>query len=252
MPSVRLMLGDCLERMGEIEAGSVAAVICDLPYGSTACKWDQVIPLAPLWAHYRRLLKPSGVVVLTATQPFTTDLIVSNRGWFKYCWVWDRVNKYTGHLNARKRPMRRHEDVVIFAPGRHIYHPQRRRGVPYRVTAPAGSSPQAYGAYHVPRTRGADGTRAMPGSIIRIKGFDKKGVHPTQKPVALGAYLIRTYTNPGETVLDNTCGSGSFGVAAIEEGRSFIGIEKDPDYFAVAERRIAAAQAEMPLFPATA
>jgi DNA modification methylase len=220
MSECRLILGDCLQAMADIPDGSIDLILADLPYGTTACKWDVVIPFEPLWAHYRRVLKPRGAVVLTASQPFTSMLVMSNPKWFRYEWVWDRVNKYTGHLNAKKRPMRRHETVVNAA---------------QRTAA-------TYGAHHTEKLRSSDGLSAMPGSVLRIKGHDKKGVHPTQKPVALMEYLIRTYSHEGEMVLDNTMGSGTTGVACLNTGRRFLGIEKDPAIFAVADRRIDAAR----------
>jgi DNA modification methylase len=242
MSECRLILGDCLQAMADIPDGSIDLILADLPYGTTACKWDVVIPFEPLWAHYRRVLKPRGAVVLTASQPFTSMLVMSNPKWFRYEWVWDRVNKYTGHLNAKKRPMRRHETVLIFARAAHTYNPQRRRGVPYRVVNAAQRTAATYGAHHTEKLRSSDGLSAMPGSVLRIKGHDKKGVHPTQKPVALMEYLIRTYSHEGEMVLDNTMGSGTTGVACLNTGRRFLGIEKDPAIFAVADRRIDAAR----------
>jgi site-specific DNA-methyltransferase (adenine-specific) len=240
---VRLMLGDCLERMGEVPDGSIDLVLADLPYGTTACQWDQVIPLGPLWAHYRRLLKPTGAVVLTASQPFTTDLIGSNREWFRCEWIWEKSNG-GGSLNANRQPLKRHESVLVFAPAQPTYHPQKAPGKPYRCrSAAAGETTQDQAvAGWITRN---DGDR-YPTSVIRFPS--ETGSHPTQKPVALGAYLIRTYTDPGAVILDNAMGSGSFGVAAIEEGRSFIGIESAPGYFAVAGKRIAGARPAMPLF----
>jgi DNA modification methylase len=251
MPTARLMLGDCLMRMAEIEGGSVDLVLSDLPYGSTRCPWDQVIPLGPLWDHYRRVLKPDGAVVLTATQPFTSRLVLSNPGWFRQALVWEKTRP-SGVANANRYHLKAHEDVLIFAPGRPAYHPQFSAAI-RRVEGRRTVKGSPTSGFRSDRTRTFDnGGRAYPRSVIRIANPNHANVHPAQKPVALGAYLIRTYTDPGDTVLDNAFGSGSFGVAAVEEGRSFLGIERDPAYFAVAEKRIAAAQAEMPLFPATA
>jgi site-specific DNA-methyltransferase (adenine-specific) len=248
-PSVRLMLGDCLERMAEVEAGSVDMVLADLPYGITEARFDVVIPFEPLWSHYRRVLKPRGIIALTAGQPFTSMLVMSNPGWFRHEWVWIK-NRGSNFANTVREPMKEHESVLIFSPGRWTYHKQmqERTGggasrVEYGFTFDSDS--ENYRAF--PRVE-VDSLPRMRVPSSWQKFNTEVGQHPQQKPVALGRYLVRTYTDPGEVVLDNACGSGSFGVAAVEEGRSFLGIEKDPTYFAVAERRIAAARPAMPLF----
>jgi DNA modification methylase len=248
-PACRLMLGDCLDRMAEVEAGSVDAVICDLPYGSTACRWDQVIPLGPLWAHYRRVLKPAGTVILTAIQPFASMLVTSNPGWFRYEWVWDRGKKTSGHLDAKRRPLRKHELILVFGPRMPAYRPIMTSARLHRTgTGAAGGAAEVFGRVR-PGKIPYHSAERYPVDILSIPADNvRRRVHPTQKPVALGSYLIRTYTDPGETVLDNAFGSGSFGVAAVLEGRSFIGIEKDPAYFVAAEKRIAEARTAMPLF----
>jgi hypothetical protein len=233
--NIRLMLGDCLDRMKEIPAGSVDMVLCDLPYGTTACKWDSVILFEPLWAEYSRICK--GAIVLTADQPFTSALILSNPKGFRYRWVWDKINRITGFLDAKRRPLRVVEDVCVFG-NISTYNPQMWQGEPYK--AAHGRCGAVYNGDRPSVTDCSDGMR-YPQNLIRIKA-DNRGqegrVHPTQKPVALLEYLVRTYTNEGETVLDNTMGSGSTGVACVNTGRSFIGIERDPGYFAVAEQRI--------------
>jgi site-specific DNA-methyltransferase (adenine-specific) len=249
----RLMLGDCLERMGEIADGSVDLILADLPYGTTACKWDTVIPFGPLWAHYRRLLKPRGAVVLTASQPFTSALVMSNREWFKYDWVWLK-NRPTGSHHAKNRPMSKHEHVLVFSGSpmghesqlkdrRMTYNPQgvsagrlktvTAKGSHSRLTGPR---PNQVGREYLSQT-------GFPHTCLE---FDKEEshYHPTQKPVALMEYLIRTYSHEGETVLDNAMGSGTTGVACVNTGRRFIGIEKGPAYFATAEERIHAALAQ--------
>jgi site-specific DNA-methyltransferase (adenine-specific) len=231
-----LMLGDCLDRMAEIPSGSVDMVLCDLPYGTTQNKWDAVIPFEPLWAAYRRVLKSNGAVVLTASQPFTTALIASNMGGFKYAWVWDK-SQVTNFLNAKKQPLRRHEDVVVFYDKRPTYNPQMTEGAAYSVKRKHATA--NYGAQRENTTENT-GER-HPDGFIRIPQVRVKGGHPTQKPVALLEYLIRTYTNEGDTVLDNAMGSGSTGVACASTGRRFIGIERDPEYFALARNRIEAA-----------
>lgn len=243
-----LMLGDCLERMSEIPAGSVDMVLCDLPYGTTRHGWDCQIDLGGLWGHYRRLVKPAGAVVLTASQPFTTTLIISNRDWFRYSLVWEKDNA-TNFLNAKHQPLKVHEDILIFSAlastysprGSMAYCPQKTPGKPYRT----GAAKKALHNFHVRLTNQSVGRETVnagdryPRSVLRFNA--ERGLHPTQKPVALLEYLVRTYTNEGETVLDNAMGSGSTGVACANTGRRFIGIERDPEYFALARNRIEAA-----------
>lgn len=234
---IKLMLGDCLERMKDIPDGSVDMILCDLPYGTTQNRWDSVIPFAPLWEQYWRVLKRNGVVVLTAAQPFTSALVMSQPTHFKYQWVWDKVNRPTGHLNAKKQPMRQTEDVLVFYRSQPIYNPQMTEGEPYVATGSKKSG--NYGAQKTTTTI-CDGKR-YPRNLLAIPA-DERGtvgrIHPTQKPVALMEYLIRTYTNEGETVLDNCMGSGTTGVACKNTGRKFIGIERDEGYFRVAQDRI--------------
>lgn len=235
---IDLMLGDCIEMMAEIEDGSVDMVLTDPPYGTTACKWDSVIPFEPMWAQIKRVVKKNGAVVMTASQPFTSALVMSNTSGFKYCWVWDKVNRPTGHLNAKRQPLRQTEDVAVFYTAPPTYHPQMVQGVPYRATGSKNSD--NYGSQVKTTTVCDDGMR-YPRNLITIAA-DERGtvgrIHPTQKPVALMEYLIRTYTNEGEVVLDFTMGSGTTGVAAMNTGRKFIGIELDEGYFDIAEKRI--------------
>lgn len=239
-----LWCGDCLVEMSRIADGSVDLILCDLPYGTTACKWDTVIPFAPLWAHYRRVIKPRGAMVLTASQPFTSALVMSNPKWFRHRWAWVRGKRVAGFLDAKHRPMRTFEDVLVFGPSRPAYNPQmvpdkrRRTGSSGRMGALYGKGQQFY---RVPQLN--TGWR-YPTDVININPDDGRlRVHPTQKPVALMEYLIRTYSNEGETVLDNCMGSGTTGVACLNTGRNFIGIEKDPDIFETAKNRIEQAQA---------
>jgi site-specific DNA-methyltransferase (adenine-specific) len=245
--SALLFNDDCLLRMPTLAPASVDLILCDLPYGTTQNKWDSVIPFDALWANYNRLNR--GVTVLTAAQPFTSALVMSNLGAFKYQWVWDKVNRSTGFLAAKIRPLRRHEDVCVFGCGpTKTYIPQMVAGAPY--VSRSGAPTENYGAFKVQEIKNS-GTR-YPHSILSIPANlqTEKGLHPTQKPVALMEYLIRTYTNPGDTVLDNCMGSGTTGVAAINTGRSFIGIERDPAYFAIASKRIAEAQMNWALLEA--
>ena len=225
---IELMQGDCLEVMKEIPDGSVDMVLTDPPYGTTACKWDTVIDLPLMWEQLKRITKPNGAIVMTASQPFTSALVMSNPKMFKYCWVWNkRTSANVGA--ARFQPMKVHEDVLVFGGG---YKPQmttgkmRMRGGKAANGTANGSLPSVY--YPT--------DQYYPISILDIK--TERGLHPTQKPVALMEYLIRTYTNEGETVLDFTMGSGTTGVAAKNTGRKFIGIELDKEYFKIAARRI--------------
>jgi len=242
-----LHLGDCLDVMQGIPDGSVDMVMTDPPYGTTACKWDSVIPFEPMWAQLKRIVKPNGAIVLMASQPFTSALIMSNVGMFRYQWIWEK-NKATGHLNAKKRPLVSHEDVVVFSKAPTNYFPQGlvEKETPSiskgdRGRKGVGSSGDCYGA----ATKDAVQTHGnYPRSVIQFPVDMKAEFHPTQKPVALMEYLIRTYTNPGETVLDFTMGSGTTGVASANTERRFIGIEMDADYFAIAQARVQKAQAD--------
>ena len=246
-----LMQGDCLERMKEIPDGSVDMVLADPPYGTTACKWDTVIPLDAMWEHLKRLIKPNGAIVMTASQPFTSALVMSNPDWFKYCWVWHK-NRPTGHAHAKNKPMKKHEDVAVFSSGTTVHASQSKMRMPYFPQGVYDIAPVEVDhkgkctsdAHFSPRPSHGKFTRSKtgyPSSIIKFSTEMKK-THPTAKPVALMEYLIKTYTNEGDTVLDFACGSGSTGVACVNTSRSFIGIELDPDYFKIAKQRIEAAQ----------
>ena len=235
---INLMLGDCLERMKEIPDGSVDLILADLPYGTTACKWDTIIPFEPLWEQYKRVCKPNAAIVLTASQPFTSALVMSNIEMFKYCWVWDKVNRNTGSLTANSRPMRRHEDVCVFYSKQPSYHKVPCGVPPVRGGHVGGHGEYVGGAIRKHVSAPSDKT---PCSVLAFPGMNSDGAyHPTQKPVALMEYLIKTYTNEGETVLDNCMGSGTVGVACKNLNRKFIGIEKDETYFKIAQDRIAA------------
>lgn len=233
-----LKRGDCLELMTGIPNKSVDLILCDLPYGTTACKWDVVIPFEHLWQHYNRIIKPGAAIVLTAAQPFTSMLVMSNLDNFKYDWVW-RKEKGTGHLNAKKQPMRDKEDILIFGNGVVRYNPQMIEGAPYKAKPGKSKTEDCYGSYEDVRTDNA-GTR-YPKQVLDFKSEGRGRVHPTQKPVALMEYLIKTYTNEGDTVLDNCMGSGTTGVACANTNRKFIGMELDSDYFRIARRRISEA-----------
>ena len=232
-----LMHGDCLEWMKEIPDGSVDMILADPPYGTTACKWDTVIDLPLMWEHLKRVIKPNGAIVMTASQPFTSALIMSNVAMFKYDWVWQKP-KGTGHLNAKKMPMRDKEDVLVFYSKQATYNPQFLPGDAYREKS-GWKNTKGYAGYGADKRTGNnnDGKR-FPKQVIKFGVVERGTVHPTQKPVALMEYLVRTYTHEGETVLDFTMGSGTTGVAAKNLGRKFIGIELDQTYYDIAEKRI--------------
>ena len=238
----QLLQGDCLELMATIPSGSIDMVMCDLPYGTTACKWDSVIPFAPLWAAYKRICKPNAAIVLPASQPFTSALVTSNIEMFRYCWVWEK-SKASNFLLARKQPLKAHEDVLVFAKGTPNYFPQKEEGAPFKGAGRSkkGSKSDVVNDVPNPTFRNDNTGDRFPRSVQYFKTAETEKVgalHPTQKPVALMEYLIRTYTNEGETVLDNTMGSGTTGVACANTGRRFIGIERDPAYFQIALDRI--------------
>jgi site-specific DNA-methyltransferase (adenine-specific) len=225
--------------MGEIEGGSVDMVLCDPPYGTTACKWDAVIPFEPMWAHVKRVLKKNGAAVFTAQTPFDKMLGASNIADLRYEWIWQKESG-SGHLNAKKAPMKNHENLLVFYSSPPIYNPQMRRGFKPYTQAQGKTKSQNYGTQTGAITV-SDGSR-YPLTVIDF-ARDKDKVHPTQKPVALMEYLIKTYTNPGDVVLDFTMGSGTTGVACMNTGRNFIGIEMDEGYYDIACERIIAAKA---------
>lgn len=218
--------GDCLEIMKQLPDKSIDMVLCDLPYGTTQNKWDSVIPLGELWQQYRRIVKDDGAIVLTSQGMFTAELMVSNPKMFRYKWIWEK-SKSTNFLNAKKQPLRKHEDVCVFYRRQPVYHPQMIDGEPYDKGIRKNQMSGSYGDFQPVHVH-SDGKR-YPTDIIYFKTAESEGkvFHPTQKPVELGRYFVRTYTNPGDIVLDNTSGSGSFLVAALLEGRNFIGIEKN-------------------------
>ena len=233
--SVKLINGDCLLEMQEIPSKSIDMVLADPPYGTTACKWDSVLPLEFMWHELKRITKDNGAIVMTASQPFTTSLVHSNMKMFRQSLVWEK-NKSTGYLNANRMHMRSHEDIVIFYKRLPLYNPQFSEGKAYSNSHKAGDSGDCYGK--VSESKRKNVTTRYPRSVIKIDVDMKAEFHPTQKPVALMEYLIATYTNEGDTVLDFTMGSGTTGVAAKRLKRSFIGIELDHHYFNIAESRI--------------
>lgn len=230
---MQLLQGDCLELMKDIPDGSVDMILCDLPYGTTRNKWDSVIDLGRMWEQYKRIIKPNGCIALFAQNPFGAELIHSNRRMFRYEWVWQKP-QITGFLNANRMPLRAHENVLIFYGRLPTYHPQKSSGTPYKAKSNSVTSSN-YGAFSGNWRTSNDGDR-YPTDVLRYSSA--RGLHPTQKPVPLLEYLIKTYTDPGQVVLDNCMGSGSTGVACVNTGRDFIGIELDPGYFEIAKDRI--------------
>lgn len=235
----RLNEGDCLEIMAKLPSSSVDMILCDLPYGTTQNKWDSVIPLEKLWREYRRIIKPKGVIALTSQGIFTAQLILSNKEWFKYKFVWVK-SKPTNFLNARRQPLRQHEDICIFYGSQPNYRPVMFKGEPYDKGTRKAQCTGSYGDFRPVQVK-SDGER-FPTDTLYCKTAESEAGgrvwHPTQKPIALGRYLIRMFTGEGDVVLDNAFGSGSFLVAAALEKRRFIGIEKNQEVHLFKEKRV--------------
>lgn len=225
----KVIQGDCLEVLPKLPDESIDMILCDLPYGTTQNKWDCEIPLDKLWKQYERIIKPRGIIALTAHGIFTAKLIMSKERLFKYKIVWEK-SKPTNFLNAKKQPLRKHEDICIFYKRQPVYHPQMSDGEPYTKGVRKNQLTGCYGDFSPVEVKSDDGKR-YPCDVVYFKTAESDGpvLHPTQKPVDLGRYLIKTFTDPGHIVLDNACGSGSFLVAAVMENRRFIGIEKNED-----------------------
>ena len=235
MNSTQLLFGECLEKLAGIPDGSVNMVMADLPYGTTACQWDSTIPLEPLWKELKRVTTDNAAMVFTAQQPFTTTLAHSNLKDFRYEWIWEKPQG-TNPMNAQVMPLKSHENILVFYTKKPIYHPQMTAGTPYGgFSSDTSTIGEVYGSAKSQHRDNPDGTR-YPKTVQRFK--QEKGLHPTQKPVALMEYLIQTYTNTGDTVLDPTMGSGTTGVACVKTCRTFIGIERDEKYYAIAKTRI--------------
>lgn len=230
-----LMRGDCLKMLQHIADATVDLVYADLPYGTTNCRWDQVIPFDAMWSEVRRIAKPGAAIVFHCAEPFTSTLIVSNLKSFRYRWTWNKVNRTTGHLDANRRPMRVIEDLAVFSYAAvKTYNPQMRKGSPYE----SSSEPcELYGSYK--RLKNINPGVRFPTDILEIKSnLGESGLHPTQKPLGIARYIIETYTNAGDLICDFCMGSGTAGVVADELGRDFIGIEKDREIFRGACQRI--------------
>ena len=239
---VDIKLGDCLEKMKDIPDGSIDAIITDPPYGTTACKWDSVIPLELMWAQLKRVIKPNGAIVLFGAEPFSSLLRCSNIKDFKYDWVWNK-SRPSGSMLAKKQPLRDCEIVSVFYRNQCTYIPQMaetKRVVEKERTVNKG---EIVGEQKLTRKFDNKGL-AYPRTLVRFNNPNHRSLHPTQKPVPLMEYLIKTYTNEGETVLDFACGSGTTGVACINTNRNFIGIELDEGYFKIAQDRISTAGKE--------
>jgi site-specific DNA-methyltransferase (adenine-specific) len=238
---MQLINGDCIEAMATIPDGSIDMVLTDPPYGTTACKWDSIIPLEPMWEQLKRITKKNGAIVMTASQPFTTKLISSNMGMFKYEWIWEKEQGVNFQC-AKTTPLKIHENVCVWCEGKTTYNPQGILAC--NITkSNKGKSGRLNHVSVQKRDSYTQTTKNYPKTIQKFRR--KTGLHPTQKPVALMEYMIKTYTNEGETVLDFTMGSGTTGVACQNLGRDFIGIELDPEYFSIAKERIESAQMEI-------
>jgi len=239
----QIICGDCLEVMKEIPNKAVDMILCDLPYGITACKWDNIIPLELLWAQYKRIIKDRGAIVLTASQPFTSKLVMSNLKMFKYEWIWDK-KKPSGFQIAKVRPMIKHENILVFCKGTSHYYPIRTPREKIKRCKNYSNSESAPLAYMDDKIRIYNDY--LPKSIIEISNANQNNrIHPTQKPVALFEYLIKTYTNEGDLVLDNCIGSGTTAVACLQTNRHFIGIELSSEYCEIAKKRIREIQPQL-------
>lgn len=254
---IKLLRGDCLELMQEIPDGSIDLILCDLPYGTTSSRWDKVLPMDKLWEQYTRIIKYNCAIVLFGAEPFSSEIRIFAKSLYKYDWVWIK-NNAVGFTNAKLKPMPKHENIMVFSKGKTAngspdnmpYFPQGL--VPYGKEMRSGNKEGKDNTYWRPSLKSSN-----EGGYIQqytnypttVLHFPKDGnrVHPTQKPVPLLEYLVKTYTNPGEMVLDNCMGSGSTGVACVRTGRKFIGIEKDPGYFEIAKKRITEEPAQLQL-----
>ena len=244
----KIIQGDCLEVMKEIPDKSIDMILADLPYGTTACKWDTIIPFEPLWEQYKRIIKDNGAIVLTASQPFTSALVMSNPKMFKYCWYWEKEQP-TNPLQMKRRAGKTVEEVVVFYKAQCKYNPQKTIFEGKKVTNKIGNSKIGKLVTNNSLTpiEYKDNGFRFPTQVLRIKRDIRKFpiLHPTQKPVALFEYLIKTYTSVGDTILDNCIGSGTTAVAAINTGRNFIGIEMDKGYCDISNKRIREAKEKL-------
>jgi site-specific DNA-methyltransferase (adenine-specific) len=242
--TIDLRYGDTIEQMKFIPDKSIDMIFCDLPYGTTACKWDSVIPFKELWEQYERIIKPNKAIVLTASQPFTSALVMSNPKLFKYEWIWQKT-RFSGNLNATRMPLKAHESVLVFAKIKAPYYPikteapehliDRRKNVNPSIVKDGGAYNGSKGFVNIRKKD--DGTR-YPTTIQAFKNPNNNSLHPTQKPIELVEYFIKTHSNENDTVLDNTFGSCTTGIACINTNRNFIGIENNMDYFNISLKRV--------------
>ncbi|ALM64228.1 DNA methylase [Lactococcus phage 936 group phage Phi91127] len=256
---------ECLEGMKKIPDGSVDMILCDLPYGTTACTWDEIIPFKPLWEQYERVIKDNGAIVLTASQPFTSKLVMSNIKWFKHEWIWEK-QRASNFMRANHEPLKYHENILVFSKGLLNFNPQRYKvleideimtmtkkemevmmkskhydrfgRVDKRKTVRGPNENKKYLGSEIKRVRNADDGFRNPKSVLKINNKLHGNIHPTQKPVPLFEYLIRTYTNKGDTVLDNCMGSGTTAIACLNTERNFIGFELNEEYYNMSLKRI--------------
>ncbi len=239
-----ILLGDCLELMKDIPNGSIDMILCDLPYGTTACKWDTIIPFDKLWEQYERIIKPNRAIVLTASQPFTSALLMSNPKLFKYEWIWKKT-RYSGNLNATRMPLKAHENILVFAKGSAPYCPIKTKAPEHLIDKRKNVNPSIVkdgGAYNgskgfVNIRKKDDGTR-YPTTVQEFKNPNNNSLHPTQKPIELFEYLVKTYTNESDLVLDNCAGSGTTAIACLNTKRQFIVIEKEQKYYDIILKRV--------------
>ena len=234
-----LFQGDCLDIMPLIPDNSIDMILADLPYGTTACKWDTIIPFEPLWKQYKRIIKDNGAIVLTASQPFTSALVMSNPDWFKYEWIWEKSHP-TGFASSKYNPLKYHESVLIFCEGKTVYNPQMTKGKPNHSMGKIvnGGQIKSESQVNITAIQSQQSENKFPKSVQKFSNPRFKGMHPTQKPVALFEYLIKTYTNENDLVLDNTMGVGTTCLGAKELNRKFIGIEKEVKYYDLAVARV--------------
>ena len=234
---IKLLHGDCLELMKDIPDNSIDMVLTDPPYGTTACKWDTVIPFEPIWKEIKRITKDNGAICLFGSEPFSSFLRISNKKDYRYDWVWEKT-KAGQFLNAKRRPLEAHEIISVFYSKLPNYNPQMEKGQPYKKSAKTNGDGNCYGKFNRIGSVSINNGKRYPRTVIKFSNPNNKSMHATQKPVALLEYLIKTYTQEFETVLDFTMGSGSTGVACKNLNREFIGIEKEENYFNIARERI--------------
>ena len=234
---VDLRCGDCLEVMKDIPNKSIDMILCDLPYGTTACKWDVVIPFDKLWEQYNRIIKDNGAIVLFGSEPFSSKLRLSNIKNYKYDWKWLKT-KPSGHLNSKKQPLRSYEDIIVFYKKQCIYNPQNLTYGEFDNNRKWRNGKEKCEVFGKEKNFGVSNAKGYPKNLLSYSNPNNNLLHPTQKPVALLEYLIKTYTKENETVLDNCMGSGSTGVACVNTNRKFIGIELDENYYNIAKERI--------------